>query len=725
VLRFKSRRTSSGTLLTLIAAGSLLTLGLVLAAAVWASRESDAAALDRQRELVNGRLRAQIERVERELDLMSEGFARSLPEAMRTNAETDAGFADIITSVFGYDEAVLVRANGELTLPGDPETVERYAWIRPLLMPMLERAISRLPTEGHPGKVVELMRLQGRPATAGVVPVRVDGTADLFLIAYRYIDGPALDAFSSEQGLNGARFARASDPEPNEVSFQIDATSRHEPIGFVIWTPDLPGSRVVGRLIPALASAALIIVGLLAMLVLRLRKSLADLQDSERKARHQSLHDVLTGLPNRAFFGNRLQQRLDERLKKARPVVALIDLDRFKAVNDTLGHGAGDDLIRSVAVRISKLLGPEDMLARLGGDEFALLMPERGSDYAGLCERIISELKKPFELLEGKVFASIGCSIGVAVVPEDEHTMSEVLHKADLALYRAKSTGRGRLVEFSVGMDESARRRDELQADLGIMLDRAERETGNDGLEVLYQTVHHAGPGNHVTGAEALVRWQHERLGMLTPDLFVPLAEDCGLIHRLGKLVMKRACAVAMTWPTELFVAVNVSPSQLRRTGFVEEVLQILTETGFDPNRLELEVTETALMGGDESLVDEALRTLRGHGIKIALDDFGTGYSSLSHLVEFGIDRIKIDRSFVGLLGTRADGAAIVSAVVALSHSLGLATTAEGVETEWQRDFLAAAGCSDLQGFLFARPAAVPNIDNPGAGIPGTRHFPS
>ena len=390
-------------MLTLIAAGSLLTLGLVLAAAIWAGRESDAVALDRQRELVDGRLRTQIESVKSELELMAEGFTRLLSVTLLSDnsAVQASSFTDIITSVFGYDEAFLVRLDGELTLPADPETLERYTWIKPLLMPMLEQASTQIPGEGTPIRVVELIRLQGRPATAGVVPVDVDGTAGRFLIAFRYIDGPALDAFSSEQGLNGARFARASDPEPNEVSFQINSTSGNEPIGFVIWTPDLPGSRVVGRLIPALASAALIIIALLTVLVLRLRKSLADLQDSERKARHQSLHDVLTGLPNRALFGHRLQQRLDERQNEARPVVALIDLDRFKAVNDTLGHGAGDELIRSVAVRISNLLGPEDMLARLGGDEFALLMPGHGSDglrYAILCERIIAELKLPFQL---------------------------------------------------------------------------------------------------------------------------------------------------------------------------------------------------------------------------------------------------------------------------------------------------------------------------------------
>jgi diguanylate cyclase (GGDEF)-like protein len=705
-------------LLILIAAGGLLTLGLVLAAAIWASRESDAAALDRQRELVDGRLRTQLESVERELGLMAQGFARSLPAQLDQEAPVLMGesFTAIITTVFGYDEAFVVRADGKLAFQINGEAADRYNWIRPLLMPMLDRVASDDPiaSEVASGKAVELMRLQGRPSIAGIIPIASTTSAPLFLIAYRYIDGPALDAFSRQQGLNGARFARASDPGPEEVSFQINATASNEPIGFVIWTPDLPGSRVVGRLIPALAGAALIVAVLLASLMLLLQKSLSNLQESERKARHQSMHDVLTGLPNRALFGLRLEQSLDEQRRGiTRTVVALIDLDRFKAVNDTLGHGAGDELIQAVAGRISKLLEPQDTLSRLGGDEFALLLPNRAADDLGhldFCQQIIAELSRPFTLLSGNATASVGCSIGVLTLPNEAHGVSEILHMADLALYQAKSTGRGRWVEYSPAMDQGAKWRDELKADLTLTLDRAERDIGDDGLEVFFQTVHRAGPGDTITGAEALVRWRHPQHGLLAPDQFIPLAEDNGLIHRLGSLVLKRACMAAKGWPNGGFVAVNVSPNQLRRADFAEEVTQILKATSFPHDRLELEVTETALMSGDEALVNKTINALRSYGIKIALDDFGTGYSSLSHLVRFGIDRIKIDRSFVKLLGTRADGAAIVSAVVALSNSLGLATTAEGVETSWQRDFLVAAGCSDLQGFLFSRPVQVPDM---------------
>ena len=710
-----------------------MTVGLVLASAILASRESDVAALDRQMLLVNGRLHNQVESVGDELDLMADGYANTI-EVLRSNHEAEAfdaeRFTNIITSIFKYDAAFIVWSDGELALQRDANTIDQYEWIKPLVMPVLKRSVQSLEAERSgdagvgPGKTVELMRLQGRPSVAGAVPIGNDlGQSAqgrrLFLIAYRYLDGPALDALSHEQGLSGVRFARSSDPEADEVTFQIEATASREPIGFIIWTPDLPGSRVVVGLIPALTVSALIIAGLVGALVLLLRKSWSDLRASEQKARHRSLHDILTDLPNRALFGRRLEDCLNGP-GRAHAVVALIDLDKFKAVNDTLGHAAGDEIIRLVAGRITALLGPDDMLARLGGDEFALLLanPQGSADYHALGERIVGELARPFILLDGKEQAQIGCSIGFTTISAPALTASDVLHRADLALYTAKSSGRGRWVDYAATMDSSAKSREELKADLAAFFDSVGQVPSATppgrrlhGIEVFYQTIHSAGRDNAVSGVEALVRWRHEDHGLLTPDRFIALAEDSGLIHRLGRFVLREACVAATAWPEQVMLAVNVSPTQLRRADFAAEVLDILAQTGLPPARLELELTETALMSGDEAMVQQTIARLRLAGIKIALDDFGTGYSSLSHLVQFGIDRIKIDRSFVRLLGMRADGAAIVSAVVALSHSLGLATTAEGVETAGQRDFLIAAGCTDLQGYLFSRPNPAPAID--------------
>lgn len=709
--------TSSGALLTLIAFGGLVTIGLVLASAIWASRESDLAALDRQRELSNTRLSTQIERVAKDLGLMAEGYSKSIStiNELGIGPQDGKGLSQLIKSVFRYDQVFVIDGKGNLVLNTDKEIASRYEWAKPLLLPML----TKLQQQDEPLPVVELMRLEGRPSIAGITgitlgPQPVAPLNRLYLIASRYIDGPALDAFSRDQGLNGARFARAADPEDNEVTFEIRATATGEPIGFIIWTPDLPGSRVVSRLLPALVASALIIASLLAMLMLLLRKSMTELTDSEQKARRQSLHDALTDLPNRSLFGRRLNDCLEnQRFSSTRSIVALLDLDKFKAVNDTFGHGAGDDLLIAVADRIRALLGPNDTLARLGGDEFALLLPGRPKtdrSHLDLFGQIITSLNVPFPLLEGKVSALIGCSIGATELTDARQTGSEVLHLADIALYEAKSAGRNRFVEYSSSLESSVQLRSELKSDLRTLLAEAgSNPPSKFGLQVFFQTIHSAEWGHAVSGAEALVRWHHEKHGLLTPDKFIGLAEDSEMIHELGMIVLERACSAACGWASGQYVSVNVSPLQLRRPDYVDAVLMVLKNTGLAAERLELEITETALLDADEAMVSETLARLRAAGVKIALDDFGTGYSSLSHLVLFGIDRIKIDRSFVNLLGSRADGAAVVSAIVALSQSLGLLTTAEGVETDGQRDFLIAAGCNDMQGYLLSKP--VPNPD--------------
>ncbi|WEZ85584.1 EAL domain-containing protein (plasmid) [Rhizobium sp. 32-5/1] len=429
-----------------------------------------------------------------------------------------------------------------------------------------------------------------------------------------------------------------------------------------------------------------------------------------------SAHDVLTGLPNRALFPHRLEQSLlDLAPRRKRAVVALIDLDRFKEVNDTYGHAAGDELLRSAAGRMNALIKPVDTLARVGGDEFALILADldREDDvYLRICNSIIEGLSKPFQLDTIDATIRIGCSIGVALVEDTTYTIKEIMRRADVALYEAKISGRGRLVEYDSSLDHRVEARENLKSDLRLLLEGGAEDTGENGyslaaktgrLEVYYQGVHRADGSGLLSGAEALVRWHHPTLGLLSPDKFIPIAEETGLILRLGERVLRNAAQDAASWPVELSLAVNVSPSQIRHRGFGSHVMSILSETGLPPSRLELELTEAALFDIDEE-GQATLGLLRSHGIRIALDDFGTGFSSLSHLIQFNIDRIKIDRSFVNLLGTKAEGAAIVSAILELSRTLGKATTAEGVETQGQRDFLVAAGCSDLQGYLLSRP---------------------
>ncbi|WP_312796202.1 EAL domain-containing protein [Tianweitania sp.] len=756
---------ASSSVLWLIGGIGLATLGLVVLSGLWAGAESDAAALERQRSLINQRLHEQVDQVAEAIDQVSSGYMALLSsQVSRVPSPVSSGDAlasevagpesaetisKIVVAVFGYDQAFVVDGNGQLAMRSGPEVEARYRWIRPLLLPLLrERQPGANParrmsnnnvlansseSSSRRGSFAELMRLEGRPTIAGIAPInRAEDLSSRelpltsqdmrYLIAIRFLDGAALDDLSREQGLNGARFARSADPDPNEVAVQIDAGATGEPIGFIVWSPDLPGSRVIGRLLPALLGAALVIAVLFLLLLKRLRTSLIELKLSEANARHLASHDVLTALPNRAYFSAQLEDCLAQKpVSDQRSAIALIDLDRFKAVNDRFGHAAGDELIRTAAERMRSVIGPADVLARIGGDEFALLICNSGREETTLgdkCKALVSELSRPFHLRAGEVVAHIGGSAGMTLLPPSGGSASEILRQADVALYEAKNQGRGRSVLFQPDMEEGRDAREALKGELRKLLENSQDSgLGQNGqsastfgfdenfgkLDLYYQTIHHASDGYRPSGAEALIRWHHPRHGFLAPDEFIPLAEEGGLLELLGRWVLREACSAAAKWSPDTFVAVNVSPSQLRVPGFEDVVETVLLETGLPPSRLELEVTESALIEDSRDIAG-ALRRLRARGVQVSLDDFGTGYSSLSHLMHFGIDRIKIDRSFVALLGARADGAALVSGLLSLARTLSISTTAEGVETEAQRDFLVALGCTDLQGFLFSKP---------------------
>ncbi|MBB4330895.1 diguanylate cyclase (GGDEF)-like protein [Rhizobium leguminosarum] len=761
---FQQSWIASGRILFLIAVSGLGAIGLVVLSALWAGTESDAAALDRQRQLVNARLREQVDQVAHVIGQFGNGYLTRVYPAARSSggsssldavltAAAGSAISQTAMSAFGYDQAFVVDEKAQLLMLADAQTEKRYRWMKPLFLPLLQDARlgvrpgavsnertpssmeSRLASPGRSNTALaNLMRLEGRPTIVGVVAINdpEEGqrqTMRQFLIVVRFIDGAALDELSRQQGLNGARFARTADADENEVAFQIDATANGEPIGFIVWRPDLPGSRVIGRLMPALSIAALVIAILFSVLLVRLRSSLGELRKSELHARQLALHDVLTSLPNRALFAMRFDECLAETKNSAeRSAVALLDLDRFKAVNDTFGHAAGDELIRMAAERIHSLLRPGDTLARLGGDEFALLLrdiKDHDQVLPVICDAIVAELGKPFPLLRGEAVARVGGSIGVTVVPDAGRNADDIMRYADVALYEAKMGGRGQWRVYSPSMDGGRNARDILKNELREVLAKGTASSADGpqsdpiankpdfgSLEVYYQTVHRAeGGGYSASGAEALVRWRHSQRGLLTPASFIPVAEEGGLIDALGFWVLREACRAACKWPENTFVAVNVSPAQLRRPNFAEEVFAVLQESGLPPSRLELELTESSLIE-DNSDVYTVLKSLRSQGVQISLDDFGTGFSCLSHLLRFDIDRIKIDRSFVSQLGTKANGAAIIGAIVALSRNLGISTTAEGVETEYQRDFLAALGCTDLQGYFFSKPVPLRELDS-------------
>jgi len=430
---------------------------------------------------------------------------------------------------------------------------------------------------------------------------------------------------------------------------------------------------------------------------------------TERKKAEQRIaflahHDALTGLANRAALIQKIEEAAARLRRRHEPFsVLLLDLDRFKEVNDTLGHPAGDTLLTEVATRLKSLLRETDVLARLGGDEFAVI--QTGEAYQreaakALAERILEILGKPFNIEGGDI--SIGTSIGIALAPEHETGSDDLLKMADLALYRTKSAGRNGYCFFDAQMSEVASARQEIESDLRRAIAQSE-------LVLHYQPILDA-KTRRICSVEALVRWQHPAKGLLFPDLFIPLAEETGLIAQIGEWVLRKACADAAAWPADVKVAVNLSLVQFRKTKLADVVMAALVDSGLRPERLELEITETALIESAAECLP-ALRQFKNLGITIVLDDFGTGYSSLSQLAMFPFDRIKIDKSFTQNLTKRSECAAIISATLTLAQSLDIATTAEGVETADQYRLLRLAGVTSVQGYLFKRPGPASEIN--------------
>ncbi len=424
---------------------------------------------------------------------------------------------------------------------------------------------------------------------------------------------------------------------------------------------------------------------------------------------HSATHDALTGLANRRLFKLRLNSLL---IGGGPCTVLFIDLDRFKQVNDTLGHAAGDELLRAFSDRLVEVATDGAMVARFGGDEFAILIdgPMDPADQERLCRRINEVARLPFSLQRG--LAHVSASIGLALAPETGADVSEVMRRADIALYAAKAARQEGWRVYNDGLDQTVRDKSSIEADLRAAL------LGDGQLQLLYQPKVDA--DNAIRGVEALLRWRHPALGLIPVHEVIALAEETGMILPLGAWVLGEALAFAGRWP-HLNVAINVSPAQLRDGNFIADVLEAYHGAPIAYGRLELEVTETALMD-DINVVSGKLAALRGAGIRIALDDFGTGYSSLRHLHRCAVDRVKIDQSFVNGLDGGNEAAAIVRAIIQLGHAMGLQVTAEGVETPAQRRFLLEAGVDELQGFLFSRPleeAAFEGLMRDGRSVGG------
>jgi len=431
-------------------------------------------------------------------------------------------------------------------------------------------------------------------------------------------------------------------------------------------------------------------------------EDITEQRQNEARIRHLARHDALTDLPNRIQFLEEMAQ-LEAGLRRGdRAAVLCIDLDHFKAVNDTLGHAIGDEVLKQVSARLWGTTRETDILARLGGDEFSLLLRplDNPQDAAKIADRIVKAIGAPF-LIQGHHIL-IGASVGIAMAPGDGEAADTLMKNADLACYRAKSEGRSAYHFFEAGMDADLQKRRIIEAGLRLALSR-------DELRLVFQPLVGL-KENRVTCLEALLRWTHPELGEVPPAEFIPIAEETGLIVAIGEWVLRHACEAAARWPADVRIAVNLSPVQFKNRRLGDLVRSILAETRLPPSRLELEITESLLLAETEHTL-ETLHGLRALGVRISMDDFGTGYSSLSYLRAFPFDKIKIDRSFMRDLDDRGDSLAIIKAVIGLGHSLGMSTTAEGVETPEQLQAVREQGCNEVQGFYFSPPIAAEAVE--------------
>jgi diguanylate cyclase (GGDEF)-like protein len=612
---------------------------------------------------------------------------------------TDSAHPELPPLAFAEVAPVLAYLQGRTrTVP------ERIAWLVP----------SKVSPEDKPPDAVAFLQTQSNGIIVIVSVVRHEGAKPLLVLAAQTMSETSLGELGRRLLMANLRQVADDQETAGGDYVYLWRGERGGTAARFAWTPHLPAAQVLNSVIPFIGIAIVGFALLTAMVLRHMRRSAAEITEAERQMRHLALHDPLCGLPNRIYFGEELETTLAKVRAGAPPAaVFYIDLDHFKDVNDTLGHSVGDELIRRVTQRLTQTLRGGDLVARLGGDEFAVITaaPSDQETLHSIARRIIANLCAPY-MIDGNPIV-IGASIGIALIAPNAHECAtDIMRYADMALYRAKNEGRNRACIYDAAMNADLSRRKLLEQDLREAI-------ANDRLDLAYQPIVNAG-GDKMVGVEALVRWSHPERGFISPLEFIPLAEHSGLIIQLGEWVMRRACRDALAWPG-LTVAVNVSPLQFRQLDFVETVERILSETGFDPGRLELELTESTLIGNVET-ADSAMRRLRALGVRLALDDFGTGYSSLLYLRRFPFDRLKIDRSFVHAIERNGDASAIINAIVNLGRGLGMKVTAEGVESAEQHLFLRAAGVHNMQGYRFGKPCSALMITNdllnPGAFRP-------
>lgn len=699
-----------------------MALSLVVATVVWTSEGANSISLEQQRVQVTAAVDDSVMMRARQFSALTVSPAAwaavNSPDAQKALAEH---VSDRARDYFGFDGALIFHQTGTY-LSGslkdksaDAQDAERLAgFVQPALTSLRERIANKQANNIHADGMglADLRDLaNGQLIFDGTqthlivaAPIAAESITDSskwpIAVAFQVFDRNALAIMGARRGIEGLQFINRA-PRADEAAIPITSIAPDSG-AHLVWRPYRPGDQMRARLVPVsifVLTAAVLFSG---MIFTHVQRIAMDLTRSEERARKLIGHDALSGLPNRLLFSQRLDQELS-RLTRIDDGLAVmfLDLDRFKDVNDTHGHQAGDELIREVSRRLADLLRGADTLARFGGDEFAIIQTgvRSATDAEALARRVLDDLTVPFAIAGTQV--TVGCSIGVSLAPQNGRERETLMRLADTALYQAKNEGRNRYSFFERQMDEALKMRKLVEDDLRNAID-------NNELLLHYQPQVSV-DGETILGVEALVRWPHPKRGMISPVQFISIAEERGLIIPLGNWVMRQACIDGKRWPG-IRVAVNVSPIQFRHKDFVATVMRILDETGFDPTCLEIELTEGVVVE-DADAAEAAIVELRAMGVHLALDDFGTGYSSLIYLRRFAFDKIKIDRSFLESMEATGESAILVHSIVHLGRALGLTVIAEGVETKEQHRFLQAVGCHELQGYLFSRPVPADDID--------------
>jgi diguanylate cyclase (GGDEF)-like protein len=530
--------------------------------------------------------------------------------------------------------------------------------------------------------------------------VQAPGTEYLH-ISLRIIDDRVASEIADRYEVPGLSFQRRTVMNDDVITSPL-INEKGRIVGFFTWVPEEPAYELMLRVLPFILGCLVAGGAIVFVLLRRLQRTSACLEQAEAKASFLAGHDPMTRLANRALFEETLAQAVMNLRDDAKVALHYVDLDHFKQVNDTLGHAAGDDLLRQAAARLCSLVGSRDTVARLGGDEFAIIQIDAAHASAEhhLSQSVVDCFAVPFNLSGHQVH--VGASVGVTLATDANWPPEDIMHCADIALYEAKKTGKGRYRCFDGKLNAAIKERRLLEVELQSALN------GQPGLILFYQPIFHS-MSRVIVGAEALVRWKHPRHGLLLPASFVELAEERKLVDQLGAWVLNSACRYAalsgLPW-----VAVNVSPQQFQNERFADQVLEILRVNHLHPRRLQLEITEGLLLQ-NSTVTQATLLRLRASGIRVALDDFGTGYSSISYLRSHALDKLKIDRAYISQLGCSGEAKSIVKSIVDLARALNMEVTAEGVETEEHLTALCEMGCNQLQGSLLSMPLEANELD--------------